>query len=139
MPPWSSGKRLDCYAKGPGFKTHSGPFRKIYFYQNFVLFWSFFKNETLPEKMYISQTHFGFTNMRSKEHRFCLKAVWIRKFWSWTPCIGSKVIKFLGFINYPNLSNNSWFFRCQYWTTELDTKHGLWPSFENSDQQTTQR
>ena len=36
--------------------------------------------------MYISQTYFGFTNLGSQVHSFWVIAVWIRKFWSWTPC-----------------------------------------------------
>ena len=39
------------------------------------------------EKMYISQTHFGFTNLGSQAYRVWVIAFWIRKFWSWTPCI----------------------------------------------------
>ena len=36
--------------------------------------------------MYISQIHFGFTNLGSQVHSFWVIAIWIRKFWSWTPC-----------------------------------------------------
>ena len=39
------------------------------------------------KKMYISQIHFGFTNLGSQVHSFWVIAVWIRKFWSWTPCM----------------------------------------------------
>ena len=38
------------------------------------------------EKMYVFQIHFGFTNLGSQVHSFWVIAIWIRKFWSWTPC-----------------------------------------------------
>ena len=42
--------------------------------------------------MYISQTHFGFTNLGSNFHNLLVKAFWIWKFWSGTPCTFSRQI-----------------------------------------------
>ena len=40
----------------------------------------------------LRNAHFGFTNFRSQVHSFWVIAVWIRKFWSWTPCTYKKLI-----------------------------------------------
>ena len=64
------------------------------------------------EKMYISQTHFGFTNLGSQVHSFWVIAVSIRKFWSWTPCIlepfVGKVPHVFAVMVYPGIDDPLW-------------------------------
>ena len=54
---------------------------KLYFFS------IFFKNENLPKKMYIFQTHFGFTNLGSKVFRSHRRAISFGEILSWTPCM----------------------------------------------------
>ena len=58
-------RTLDCYAKGPRFKTHLGLTRISYFYRNFVIFSTFLQNEFLSNKTATPQTNFGLYNIGS--------------------------------------------------------------------------
>ena len=60
--------------------------QKTAIYGTFISFaW---KQLLLQKKMYISQTHFGFTNVGSKMLRLLDIALSFWHFWSWTPCKG---------------------------------------------------
>ena len=49
-------KRLDCYAKGPGFKTHPGPFRKCTFIETSYFFQFFQTSNSTRKNVYLSNT-----------------------------------------------------------------------------------
>ena len=59
---------LDCYAKGPRFKTHLGQIRISFFYRNFIFFSTFWQNENSPYKTASPQTNFGLYNTGSEMH-----------------------------------------------------------------------
>ena len=87
-------KRLSWQTKGPRFKTHPGLLRKIYFYYKLCILLKFFQKWNFIKKCIpISEIHFGFTNLWSQVHSSWVKAVWIWKFWSWTPCTLKQSVK----------------------------------------------
>ena len=68
-------RTLDCYAKGPRFKTHLGLTRISYFYRNFVIFFTFLQNEFLSNETATPQTNFGLYNIGSEMLGFKVIAV----------------------------------------------------------------
>ena len=60
--------------------------------KNFLLLVKFskifqvFKNQNVPKKLFLLETNFDFTNVRSEMLPFRVMAISFGKFWSWTPC-----------------------------------------------------
>jgi hypothetical protein len=66
---------LDCYAKGPRFKTHLELKRISFFYRNFIFFSTFLQNEILSNETATPQTNFGLYNIGSEVLGFRVIAI----------------------------------------------------------------
>ena len=66
-------------------------------HEYFLLLLKFFKIfkvvkiQNLPKKLFLLETNFDFTNMRSEMLPFRVMAISFGKFWSWTPCSLGKI------------------------------------------------